>query len=94
MQKQLHTDAARMLAPDSVRLASVTTGAAERTCQAWAEMIKDGGLEVTQPLGGVDHVVEQRALLDILEENLLYTDRHRWSARRSTDWSETTRHRL
>lgn len=44
------------------------------TRRAWAEMIKDGGLDVTLPWGGDDYIVNRRrALVDILEENLLHT---------------------
>lgn len=44
------------------------------TRRAWTEMIKGDGLEVTLPWGGDDYVVNRRrALVDILEENLLHT---------------------
>jgi hypothetical protein len=43
------------------------------TRQTWAEMINDGGLDVTLPWGD-DYVVNRRrVLVDILEENLLHT---------------------
>lgn len=42
--------------------------------QAWVTMIKDGGLDVTIPWDGNDYIVNRRrALVDILEENLLHT---------------------
>lgn len=45
-----------------------------RSRQAWAEMIKDDGLDVVVPWGGDDYQVNRRrALVDILEENLLHT---------------------
>jgi len=46
----------------------------ERSRQAWVALISDGGLDVTLPWGGDDYVVNRRrALMDILEENLLHT---------------------
>lgn len=49
-------------------------GAVERSRTAWAEMIKDGGLDVTFENGSPDYVVSRRRMLvDLLEENLLHT---------------------
>lgn len=45
-----------------------------RTRQAWVSMINDNGLDATVPWGGDDYLVNRRrALMDILEENLLHT---------------------
>jgi hypothetical protein len=45
----------------------------DRTRRAWVAMIDDGGLDVTVPWGD-DYVVNRRrALMDVLEENLLHT---------------------
>jgi hypothetical protein len=46
----------------------------DRSRQAWVAMIGDGGLDVTVPWGGDEYLVNRRrALMDILEENLLHT---------------------
>jgi len=45
-----------------------------RSRQAWVAMIGDGGLDGTVRWGGDEYVVNRRrALMDILEENLLHT---------------------
>ena len=46
----------------------------DRTRQVWVTLIKDDGLDVRVPWGSDDYLVNRRrALVDILEENLLHT---------------------
>lgn len=46
----------------------------DRSRQEWVKMISDGGLDATLAWGSDDYVVNRRrALMDILEENLLHT---------------------
>lgn len=46
----------------------------DRTRRSWADMIRNGGLDVTVRWGSDDYLVNRRrALVDILEESLLHT---------------------
>jgi len=48
--------------------------AVERSRRAWAEMIDDGGLDITLAQESEDYIVNRRrVLVDLLEENLLHT---------------------
>lgn len=45
-----------------------------RARASWAELVADGGLDITVPWDGEDYRVNRRrVLMDILEENLLHT---------------------
>ena len=58
---------------DPAALYSLWYAAVERSGRTWAELVADGGLDVTPPDSGDYIVNRRRILIDLLEENLLHT---------------------